>query len=218
MFKSTIKLSQKLSTFQMATSQSDRDSFNVLIAVCGSVAAIKLPLLVDEIKNLELGSHQVSIKVITTEKAKNFYSLEEVRSKGIEVLGDEVEWSSWSKMGDPVLHIELRRWADVLLIAPLDANTLAKMATGMCDNLVTCVTRAWDLNKSLIFCPAMNTAMWNHPVTNENIAKLESWGYIHVQPIAKRLACGDTGCGAMQEVKEIAKIVRETLLKCLKVP
>jgi len=196
-----------------STSEAERKSFNVLIAVCGSVAAIKLPLLIDHVKGLDLRDHEIKIKVITTDKAKNFYSEDEVRSKNVQLLGDELEWSSWTKMGDPVLHIELRRWADLLVIAPLDANTLAKMATGMCDNLVTCVARAWDLKKPLIFCPAMNTAMWNHPITSDNISKLESWGFIHVQPIEKTLACGDKGCGAMQEVKEIAKIVEETLLK-----
>ncbi len=53
-------------------------------------------------------------------------------------------------MGDPVLHIELRRWADVLLVAPLSANTLAKMANGLADNLLTCVVRAWDFSKPLL--------------------------------------------------------------------
>ena len=53
-------------------------------------------------------------------------------------------------MGDPVLHIELRRWADVLLLAPLSANTLAKAASGLCDNLLTCVVRAWDFDKPLL--------------------------------------------------------------------
>lgn len=64
--------------------------------------------------------------------------------------GDEDDWRSWQKVGDPVLHIELRRWADVLLLAPLSANTLAKAASGLCDNLLTCVVRAWDFKKPLL--------------------------------------------------------------------
>ena len=55
--------------------------------------------------------------------------------------GDEEEWRDWSHVGDPIMHIELRRWADCLVIAPLSANTLAKLAQGMCDNLLTCVVR-----------------------------------------------------------------------------
>lgn len=63
-------------------------------------------------------------------------------------------------MGDPVLHIELRRWADVLVLAPLSANTMAKVAHGLCDNLLTSVVRAWDYAKPMIVAPAMNTYMW----------------------------------------------------------
>jgi len=70
--------------------------------------------------------------------------------------GDEDDWRSWKTVGDNVLHIELRRWADAMLIAPLSANTLAKVANGMCDNLLTCVVRAWDWQKPLLVrscCP-----------------------------------------------------------------
>lgn len=63
---------------------------------------------------------------------------------------DEEEWRQWKVVGDPVLHIELRRWADVLLLAPLSANTLAKVSNGLCDNLLTCVVRAWDFAKPLL--------------------------------------------------------------------
>ena len=64
--------------------------------------------------------------------------------------GDEEEWHAWQQKGDPVLHIELRKWADVLIIAPLSANTLAKMAQGLCDNCLTSVVRAWDFHKPLL--------------------------------------------------------------------
>lgn len=64
--------------------------------------------------------------------------------------GDDDEWHEWGKVGDPVMHIELRRWSDVFVIAPLSANTLAKLANGMCDNLVTCVARAWDFQRPLV--------------------------------------------------------------------
>lgn len=67
--------------------------------------------------------------------------------KDIEVFTDENEWSTWQKRGDPVLHIELRKWADMILIAPLSANTMAKIVNGICDNLLTCVMRAWDFTE-----------------------------------------------------------------------
>lgn len=90
---------------------------------------------------------------------------------------DTKEWESWKRRGDPVKHIELRDWADILLLAPLDANTLAKIAQGLCDNLLTCIVRAWNLNKPLIFCPAMNTQMYIHPFTSQHINILKV-GYV----------------------------------------
>ena len=73
---------------------------------------------------------------------------------------------------DEVLHIELRRWADVLLIAPLDANTLAKLAVGLSDNCLTCVWRAWDPVRPVILAPAMNTLMWEHAITARHLSQL----------------------------------------------
>ncbi|XP_041978851.1 phosphopantothenoylcysteine decarboxylase isoform X2 [Aricia agestis] len=116
---------------------------------------------------------------------------------------DSTEWSAWQKRGDPVVHIELGKWADLLVIAPLDANTLAKISQGICDNLVTSTVRAWDLKKPLLFCPAMNTRMWEHPITSQQIAALKEWGYEEIAPISKTLMCGDTGVGAMAEVSTI---------------
>lgn len=69
--------------------------------------------------------------------------------------------------------LELRKWADTLLIAPLDANSLAKIAHGLCDNLLTSLVRAWDFNKPLYFAPAMNTAMWENPLTYQHMKTLK---------------------------------------------
>src|SRR5262249_60483542 len=73
---------------------------------------------------------------------------------------------------DPVLHIELRRWADLFLTAPLDANTLAKLANGLSDNCLTCVWRAWDTSRPAVLVPAMNTLMWQHPATARHLRQL----------------------------------------------
>ena len=124
---------------------------------------------------------------------------------------DSDEWTAWSAMGDPVLHIELRKWADVMLVAPLSANTLAKLTTGLCDNLLTCVARAWDNSKPVIICPSMNTFMWDNAHTAEAIAKVTAppFSYILVKPISKVLACGDVGVGAMAEVNTIVQLCRQ---------
>ncbi|XP_043933178.1 phosphopantothenoylcysteine decarboxylase isoform X2 [Protopterus annectens] len=150
--------------------------------------------------------NQVEVKVITTEKAKHFYDTKDV---SVGVLSDGDEWKMWKSRSDPVLHIELRRWADLMVIAPLDANTMGKIANGICDNLLTCVVRAWDLGKPLLFCPAMNTAMWKHPITEKQTAILKSFGYIEIPCISKKLVCGDKGLGAMAEVSTIVEKVKE---------
>lgn len=181
---------------------------NLLIACCGSVATIKLPELV---RLFSVHSEfAFEIKVITTARAMHFFDKQDLPA-GVECLDDADEWSQWQKRGDPVLHIELGKWADVLLLAPLDANTLAKMAQGLCDNLVLCTTRAWDSDKPLLFCPAMNTRMWTHPITVDHIRQLRAWGHIEVPCIEKTLMCGDTGIGAMAKIEDIVQMVVDTL-------
>lgn len=177
----------------------------ILIGCTGSVATIKLPQLVEK-----LWQHNYDIRVVVTERAKHF--LKEVKLPiGTQVLSDTVEWAAWQDRGDPVLHIDLVKWADLFLIAPLDANTLGKLASGICDNILTCVARAWDPNKPLLFCPAMNTRMWNHPVTEPQVALLKSWGYKEVSCISKTLMCGDTGMGGMAEVDTIVQMTIRSL-------
>ncbi|NWW72902.1 COAC decarboxylase, partial [Climacteris rufus] len=175
--------------------------FHVLVGVTGSVAALKLPLLVTELLKIP----GLEVKVVTTERAKHFYNAQEIP---VTLHDDEDEWQAslvrfadpqplspqlWKGRSDPVLHIELRRWADLMVVAPLDANTLAKIANGICDNLLTCVIRAWDLSKPLLFCPAMNTAMWEHPITAQQLQQLQAFGYTEIPCVVKKLVCGDEG-------------------------
>lgn len=141
--------------FVMASSSRKK----VLVGCTGSVATIKLPELVDR-----LWQSNLEVRVVVTERAKHFLKDAELPS-GTQILSDTVEWAAWQDRGDPVLHIDLAKWADLFLIAPLDANTLGKLTSGICDNILTCVARAWDPKKPLLFCPAMNTKMWEHPVT-----------------------------------------------------
>lgn len=175
--------------------------YHILVGVTGSVASLKLPLLVTSLLDIP----KVEVKVITTEKAKHFYDVKDVP---VCVLSDDDEWKMWKTRSDPVLHIELRRWADIMVIAPLDANTMGKIASGICDNLLTCVVRAWDLGKPLLFCPAMNTAMWKHPITEKQTTILKSFGYVEIPCISKKLICGDEGLGAMAEVSSIVAKVK----------
>ena len=92
-------------------------------------------------------------------------------------------------------HLKLRRWADVLLLAPLSANTLSKLSIGACDNLLTSLMRALDSARTKVYVfPAMNTFMYNHPMTKKQLEVLENvLGYEVVGPVGKKLACGDVG-------------------------
>lgn len=132
------------------------------------------------------------------------------------VFSDDDEWRLWRGRGDPVLHIELMRWATVMLIAPLDANTMAKVANGLADNLLTCIARAWPVRqKPFIVAPAMNTAMFNHPLTGQQLGQLAHFGCTTVEPIEKELMCGDIGRGAMALVETIVKAVEDSQRRSL---
>ncbi|XP_075821896.1 phosphopantothenoylcysteine decarboxylase isoform X6 [Microtus pennsylvanicus] len=77
----------------------------------------------------------------------------------------------------------------------------------------TCVIRAWDLTKPLLFCPAMNTAMWEHPLTAQQVGMLKAFGYVEIPCVSKKLVCGDQGLGAMAEVETIVGRVKEVLFQ-----
>ncbi|KAJ3231115.1 hypothetical protein HDU81_003978 [Chytriomyces hyalinus] len=179
-------------------------SHNILIGCTGSVASLKIVPLV---KLLQSAS-PVVIKVVATAHALHFFDRNELTQLGVEVLTEEDEWKAWSKKTDPVLHVDLRNWADLIVVAPLDANTLGKLSNGLCDNLLTCILRAWDVSKPVLLAPAMNTHMYNHPLTGMHLDTVTKiLGYKIIDPISKLLACGDIGIGAMAEVADIAERV-----------
>ena len=197
---------------------------NVILGMTGSVASIKAGELIMRLAYLA-GPRITSLKVVATKAAKHFFNWEELKNDlsaaNVGFHSDEEEWRDWKKVGDPVLHIELRRWADILVIAPCSANTLAKLANGLCDDLLSCIVRAWDFkdpNKRLIIAPAMNTMMWESPFTQKHLETLVELGggtmddQKRVQiigPVEKTLACGDVGNGAMASPEDIARLVAD---------
>ncbi|KAK6217356.1 flavoprotein [Colletotrichum tabaci] len=208
----------------VAASRSDGKK-HLLIACSGSVATIKLQNII-----LALARHEISIRVILTASASEFLngstpeqpSLAAVRAlPNVEALHlDADEWVQPWRRGASILHIELRRWADLMLIAPLSANTLAKIVNGFSDNLLTSVVRAWDpeglidgQKKKILVATAMNSAMHVHPITAKQVRVLEEeWLWFEVlKPVEKTLACGDTGNGAMMPWEDIVKLAEERL-------
>ena len=117
-----------------------------------------------------------------------------------------------------MLHIELRKLAKCLVVAPLSANTMAKFSNGLCDNLLTCVFRCWDFRStqnigSVIVAPAMNTFMYEHPITELQEKFLsETLGVTVLPTVEKTLMCGDTGKGAMASPETIVEAVLKSLL------
>jgi phosphopantothenoylcysteine decarboxylase len=189
----------------------------ILLGLTGSVASVLYEKLITEITKIG------DLSVIVTEKALPFIEI----PKLCDVLDgygflyiDHDEWQ-WNRAGgthkkwkknDPVLHIQLRDQASALVIAPCSANTLAKLASGLCDNLLTTVARAWDLQqRPLILAPAMNTHMWDHPITEHQIAMLTGWGVHTINPQKKMLACGTNGMGAMIDIESIVSLTEDLL-------
>lgn len=171
---------------------------NILLGITGSVAAVLTHKLVWNLKQ----NHKV--KIVVTDTVQNFIDL----SPHQEVYNDRSEWDQFNEVGDPILHIELRKWADLFLIAPCTMNTLAKITNGLCDNLLTNTVRAWDSSKPFFIAPACNTHMWDHPITTNQINfAQEDLGIQVIPPTSKTLACGDTGIGAMADIDTILSFI-----------
>ncbi|CAB3397847.1 unnamed protein product [Caenorhabditis bovis] len=184
----------------------DDKKFNLLLILTGSVAVIKAPELIQKLYQ-RCGEDKIIIKVVATENAFKMLNSQKLEIDELIYL-DMDEWNMWRERGDPVLHIELRKWADAMLISPLDANTMAKIANGICDNLVTSVIRAWDFEKPVYFAPAMNTYMWENPLTVGHRNTLKSiLQFKEICPISKELMCGDKGLGAMADTETISSLI-----------
>lgn len=187
----------------------------ILLGITGSVAAKLTHKIAAALIN---ENHEVQI--VATQSSFYFWSendlTPETREK-IKILRDADEWIGDRYVEDePVAHIELSKWADVFLIAPATKNTLGKLAYGIADNLLTCVGAAWwnheaGDQKPLIVAPAMNTRMWHHPTTEMHFHMLRRFykeKLIIIPPVSRKLACGDTGIGALADIKDIAAAVR----------
>lgn len=166
----------------------------ILLGVTGGIAAYKSPDLVRRL--IERGAE---VQVVMTASAREFVAPLTFQA----VSGREVRSDLWDESAERAMsHIELARWADLILIAPATADFLAHLAHGMADNLLSTLCLA--SSAPVAVAPAMNRLMWSNPATQDNIARLRARGVQVFGPDSGSQACGETGEGRMMEPADIA--------------
>jgi phosphopantothenoylcysteine decarboxylase/phosphopantothenate--cysteine ligase len=165
----------------------------ILLIICGGISAYKSLELIRLFKK-----EDAEIKTILTKSAKEFVTPLSVASLSQEKVYDDLFNVEDEAKID---HISLSRWADVILVAPITANTISKLSAGSSNDLASTVILASD--KNIFLTPAMNVRMWEHPSTKENLNKLKSYGYKIIGPEVGDMACGEFGEGKMTEPKDI---------------
>lgn len=169
----------------------------VVLGICGSIAAYKSALitrlLIDQ-------GHQV--RVIMTQSATEFISPLTMQTLSQHAVRVEL---FDSEMEAEIDHISLARWADVILIAPASANSMAKLANGMADDMLSTVCLA--TTAPIYIAPAMNQAMWAHPATQANLNKLQTLGYQVISPESGYQACGEVGAGRLPEPELLVETI-----------
>lgn len=174
---------------------------NIILGVCGSIAAYKSAILTRLL--VKAGAN---VKIILTADAANFITpltLATLSKNPVYTQYFEAETGVWSN------HVELGLWADLMIIAPASANTLAKMAGGLCDNLLTAVYLSAKC--PVYVAPAMDLDMWKHESTRNNINKIQTYGNQIIQPGSGELASGLYGEGRMAEPEEIVSFLTEKI-------
>ena len=176
---------------------------NILLAVTGSISAYKAADLTSQLTKL---GHQV--KVLMTPAATAF-----ITPLTLQVLSKQAVLVEVMTEEDPkqIQHIDLGKEADLFLVAPASANTIAKLAHGFADNIVTSTALALPSEVKKFLAPAMNTKMLDHPATQNNLETLKSYGYQIIPPREALLACGDQGSGALASIETILTIIQESL-------
>lgn len=186
----------------MGLPQTPLQDRRVLLCVCGGIAAYKAADLVRRLR--EAGAH---VRVAMTDNAQRFVGAQTFQA----LSGEPVRTSLWDAQAEAAMgHLELARWAQAVVVAPASANTLARLAHGLADDLVSTLCLATDA--PLLLAPAMNHRMWRHPATVDNVATLTARGAALVGPDDGPLAEGESGPGRMAEplaiVDALAAVLR----------
>ena len=169
----------------------------VLLGITGSIAAYKIAYLASALHKLHADVH-----VLMTENATNFINPITFETlAGNKCLVDTFDRNFQFQ----VEHVSIAKKADVVMIAPASANVIGKLANGLADDMLTTTVMACRCQK--ILAPAMNTAMYENPVVQDNIRKLKTYGYEVITPASGYLACGDTGAGKMPEPETLLEYI-----------
>lgn len=174
---------------------------NILLGIAGGIGAYKSPALVRD-----LGRLGARTRTVMTRAAHEFVTPASLQAvSGFEVRSETFDQSAEAAMG----HIELARWADLILIAPATAHLMARLAHGLADDLLTTIVLASEA--PVVLAPAMNRHMWSHPATQENTERLKALGYHILGPDEGEQACGDEGPGRLVEPQVLAAEVASIL-------
>jgi phosphopantothenoylcysteine decarboxylase/phosphopantothenate--cysteine ligase len=174
----------------------------IILGVTGSIAAYKS---CDLIRRLQEAGFNIS--VVMTREAEEFITpltLETLSGNRVYRKMFEQARENWE-----IDHISLAEKADLVLVAPATANIIGKIAFGICDDILSCAVISTAA--PVVVCPAMNDAMYNNKIVQENIKKLQGLGYKFIGPVKGRLACGKTGTGCLAPVEEIVEAVKKIL-------
>lgn len=178
-------------------------NYKILFKITGSIAAYKSAYLISK-----LVQNGFEVKVAATD-----YALKFIGKATLEGLTGNRVYTDSFEDGLVMSHINLVKWADLVIVCPASANTINKLANGIADNLLTSLFLAHDWTKPYLIAPAMNTLMYQHPATQSSLKKLEEWGVKILPTTEGYLACGDTGKGKLLEPDEIY----ERILLALKI-
>jgi phosphopantothenoylcysteine decarboxylase/phosphopantothenate--cysteine ligase len=179
---------------------------NIAFILTGSVSGYKA---CDAISRLVQLGHRV--RTVATESALRF-----VGPATLEGLTGERVLTGLFEPGAALEHIQITRWADVVVVCPATANTLNRFAAGLADDLVGALFLAHDRSKPFLVAPAMNPAMWLHPATRQSVAKLEEWGVRFIPVGDGRTACGESGEGRLAEPQDIVAAIEAALARPLR--
>ena len=173
----------------------------ILFIICGGIAAYKSLELIRLFRK-----NKATIKTILTKSAKKFVTPLSIASLSQgKVYEDLFSIENELEMD----HISLSRWADVIIVAPVTANTISKLATGNAEDLASTVILA--SNKQVYLAPAMNVRMWEHKSTKDNLKNLRSYGYKFIGPVTGDMACGEYGDGKMSDPIDIFNEIQNFL-------